>query len=258
MTSKPPDPCVAVTTDFLLAELGPSRKRVLEVGCGRGEVAACLQAAGHSVIGIDTDRAAIDSAVARSVDARHVRWLEYGDTARYDAILFTRSLHHLEPLDASVAHAVDLLADDGRVLIDDFAFSDTGADTREWFQTLLFSARANGWCAFGGGVPSFAERLLGGDVTAWHDDHHASIHSASDMAAALGRCFTIERIDETPYLFRYLRHVVGDGELAWSRLRRALEEEQRAAAEGRAELIGRRFVCGKKQGYISASLPTGG
>jgi 2-polyprenyl-3-methyl-5-hydroxy-6-metoxy-1,4-benzoquinol methylase len=101
---------VAVTARFLLAELGLTRKRVLEVGCGSGEVAACLEAAGHIVVGIDADANMILAACGRGIDARQTTWLDFRDTARYDAIVFTRSLHHLKPLDASVEHATSFLS----------------------------------------------------------------------------------------------------------------------------------------------------
>jgi SAM-dependent methyltransferase len=79
---------VAATARFLLAELGLTRKRVLEVGCGSGEVAACLEAAGHIVVGIDANANMILAACGRGIDARRTTWLDFRDTARYDAIVF--------------------------------------------------------------------------------------------------------------------------------------------------------------------------
>jgi SAM-dependent methyltransferase len=233
----------AATAVFLLAELGPAPKRVLEVGCGSGEVAACLQAAGHRVVGVDADASAIRSACARGLDARQTAWPDFHDTARYEAIVFTRSLHHLQPLDACVKHAASLLSEQGLALVEDFAFSDATPKTIAWFYNLLLMANARGWFDLSTGANCFAGRLLADGASAWQHDHVSGIHSAGAMAAALRRWLTIERVDVAPYLFRYVETLLGNGPVAADHLRWVFAEEQRAVADGRAEFIGRRFVC---------------
>lgn len=46
-------PSVRGDIDFYLAQLGPTPKRVLELGCGTGRVALGLAKQGHSVVGVD-------------------------------------------------------------------------------------------------------------------------------------------------------------------------------------------------------------
>jgi SAM-dependent methyltransferase len=216
---------------------------VLEVGCGSGDVAACLQAAGHTVVGVDSDASAIRAARTRGIDAHDTSWLDFDDAARFEAIAFTRSLHHLHPLDASVEHAANLLSERGLLLVEDFAFSDATPTTIAWFHDLLLAANAKGWFDLSSCPDCFAKRLLVGGASAWHEDHLAEIHSADDMSAALGRRFKIDRTGCAPYLFRYLDTLLGHGPLAADRLRWAFAEEMRAAGDGRAEHTGRRFVC---------------
>lgn len=47
------NPSVRGDIDFYLAQLGPTPKRVLELGCGTGRVALSLARHGHSVVGVD-------------------------------------------------------------------------------------------------------------------------------------------------------------------------------------------------------------
>src|SRR5262245_42490252 len=93
-----------------LAEIGgPSPLRVLEVGCGPGRLAQALAARGHRVVAIDSSEEAIAATRARGIDARFARFPAFEDDELFDAVLFTRSLHHIPPLPAVVAKAHELL-----------------------------------------------------------------------------------------------------------------------------------------------------
>jgi SAM-dependent methyltransferase len=113
----------AQTLAFVRAHAPPPPARVREVGCGDGALASRLQGVGYRVVAVDSSEAAVAAAVRRGLDARAARWPDFEESS-FDLVLFTRSLHHIHPLDGAVARARHLLARAGRVLVEDFAFNE--------------------------------------------------------------------------------------------------------------------------------------
>src|SRR4029079_1981578 len=116
------------------------RRRVLEVGCGRGEVARALAARGLAVTALDL--ALPDPQPAP--DLRHVEldFLVFRGPP-FDAILFTSSLHHIAPLENAIVHASELLAPGGVLVVDDFDLERPDHTTLAWYyetQELLAAA----------------------------------------------------------------------------------------------------------------------
>jgi SAM-dependent methyltransferase len=99
------------TYDFIKRFLPRECRRILEVGCGTGELAARLSKDAYSVVAIDSDRDSVAAAQRLGVNARVATWPDF-DEGHFDAVLFTRSLHHIHPLDESVRHAADSLVED--------------------------------------------------------------------------------------------------------------------------------------------------
>src|SRR4029453_4665745 len=102
------------TYDFVKRFLPGDYCRILEVGCGAGELAAALSRDGHTVIAFDSDPESIASARRRS-------WPNFDD-GQFNAVLFTRSLHHIHPLDESARHAVESVVEGGCIIVEDFAY----------------------------------------------------------------------------------------------------------------------------------------
>ena len=127
----------------------PQNASVLEVGCGDGELAAELQRLGFVVTAVDSDAAMVDQARSRGIDARRATWPDEvaegrmrgltGATTRapyperFDGILFTRSLHHISPLDEAVA-AVKRAS--GMILIEDFTLNEVSESFKVWLRSL--------------------------------------------------------------------------------------------------------------------------
>ena len=118
---------LAVPTDetlkFVLKYLNSRNNRILEVGCGNGELALALQNSGFQVIAIDSSVEAVENAKALGVDARVAQFPNFDETG-FDAILFTRSLHHIHELEQAVERAYQLLNNNGLVMLEDFAFDE--------------------------------------------------------------------------------------------------------------------------------------
>ncbi len=94
--------------------------RVLEVGCGRGALAAELGRLGWQVTGVEPDEEAAALATKRGVEVIAAPLAEVTATG-YDVVLFTRSLHHVPDLDATLADAAARLGPGGVIVLEEFA-----------------------------------------------------------------------------------------------------------------------------------------
>jgi SAM-dependent methyltransferase len=86
---------------------------VLEVGCGRGELALALDAAGYDVVAVDPD--APEGPIFRRTTIEQL-----GEPGPFDGIVAAFSLHHVEDLDAVLDKLRSLL--DGVLIVDEFGW----------------------------------------------------------------------------------------------------------------------------------------
>jgi SAM-dependent methyltransferase len=197
---------------FVRRALPPGARRVLEVGCGDGVLAAMLAAEGFEVTAVDSDPEAVAKARGRGVDARLASWPDF-EGGRFDALLFTRSLHHVGDLGASVAAAFAALAPGGMLIVEDFAFEEADEASLDWFR---------------GRAGALAPAGLAHD----HD-----LHGAKAIEAALGAAPV-----PAAYYFRYIEAAAPERpDLAEA----ALAEEQAAIAAGLIRPLGRRWVVAR-------------
>jgi 2-polyprenyl-3-methyl-5-hydroxy-6-metoxy-1,4-benzoquinol methylase len=78
------------TYDFIKRFLSSQCRSILEVGCGAGELAACLSKDGYSIVAIDSDCDSVAAARRLGVNARVATWPDFA-SGQFDAVLFTRS-----------------------------------------------------------------------------------------------------------------------------------------------------------------------
>lgn len=119
------DLAVPSSLGYLAGFLPPAPARVVEIGCGRGALAAALIAAGYDLTGVEPDPDAADTARSRGVRVLGcpIEDCAPGDRP-YDVALFTRSLHHGTDLDGCLGAAARLLRAGGRIVIEEFARED--------------------------------------------------------------------------------------------------------------------------------------
>ena len=177
--------------DFVLAELPPPRSRVLEVGCGSGELAATLAGLGYDVLAVDPQ--APDGPLFRQTTIE-----ELEDPGPFDAVVASRSLHHVGDLDAALDKIVTLLRPDGRLVLDEFA----------WERLDARSAQE-----------------VGIDFDDWRDEHQ-DLHTSTSMLTALEKRFDQQSFSREPYLHREAREAVSEER------ERALIDSGRLAATG--------------------------
>ena len=88
---------------FVLSPLPPPPARVLEVGCGAGELALALDAAGYDVVAVDPR--APDGPIFRQTTLA-----ELDDSGPFEVAVARYSLHHIHDLDDAVDRIASLLA----------------------------------------------------------------------------------------------------------------------------------------------------
>lgn len=238
--TKPIDIPTRETAAFLSAHVRP-RSTILEVGCGDGEVAFELLRRGYDVTAIDAEAERVARAQELGVRAVTASWPDFAGNP-VDAIAFTRSLHHIDPLDQAVAKARELLLPGGALLVEDFAFRETDHATVDWFLKMLRDNQENI-------LPvehSFVMRLLSASdaMLEWQRNHTQALHSITSIKTAVAKQFTIQSAESAAYLYRYLVPVLP--ETAVATITRFLDEELRAAARGEISLTGQRIVATPK------------
>jgi 2-polyprenyl-3-methyl-5-hydroxy-6-metoxy-1,4-benzoquinol methylase len=100
---------------FVEAHLPAPPGRVLEVGCGRGDLARAVARLGYSVRAIDPEAppGAMFSAVTLE---------EFSDPGPFDAVLANLALHHIHDLSAALAKIRRLLRPGGRLILNEHAW----------------------------------------------------------------------------------------------------------------------------------------
>jgi SAM-dependent methyltransferase len=198
--------------DFVLGHLPPAPGRVLEVGCGEGELARAIDAAGYEVV-------AVDPAAPEGPIFRRIKLEDLDDDERFDAVVASRSFHHMSSLDENLARVATLLGGGGPFVLDEFGWDVLDEATAEWYEAqrrVLLAA---------GRHPS------GPPADEWREHHEGvGVHGRDALLEALDRRFTRVAFEDVPYLWRYL----GGPSSA------QLEESLIAAAAIRA--LGFRFV----------------
>lgn len=214
------------TLDFVEPALAQGT-RLLEVGCGRGEVARALSARGREVTAIDLALPE-DATRARFVAAD---FLAFDEPRSFDAILFVTSLHHIPP-GRAVERAAALLQPGGLLVAEEFDLAAPDVATARWYYSMQERlARA-------GRFPR--EEIHGGDSTPplarWREEHahEPPLATGAQMLAAIGTRFSTERVERGPYLWRS----AGD--------RGVLERERRGIAGGRLQPVGLRIVARRR------------
>lgn len=230
------------TVMFLASRIPPGAE-ILEIGCGEGLVACELFRRGYRVTGLDSDPALIAKALNRGVPAVIGSWPEFGISASFDAIAFTRSLHHINPLLQAVGRARELLNPMGSLLIEDFAYEEADEATIGWFVKLLHSKQ--GMALIDPAASQLVTNLLSSTdpMDAWQDNHGRDMHSIRTMNEAIGKYFVVCEARSVPYLYRYLVPVLAKTLEAVAFVSEAFQQETVLAQRGEVMLLGRRIVA---------------
>ena len=194
---------------FVRGALPPPPAHVLEIGAGRGELAAELRDAGYDVC-------AVDPAADEGTGVERVALLEAD--GMFDAAVAIVSLHHVDPLAQSCAHLATLVRPGGLLVIDEFDVSRLDERAARWW---LSQRRALGG----------EEERDEASLISFMQDH---VHSLEAVVAALLPSFELGEPVHGPYLHR------------WN-LEPALRSvEEQLIAAGRLPATGARLVAERR------------
>ena len=229
------------TRNFIKRSLPAGARRVLEIGCGSGELAASLLQDGVSLIAIDNDADFIAAARGLGVDARIAAWPDFED-GLFDAVLFTRSLHHMHPLDKAVQRAADTLVIGGRLIVEDFAYETADEKTLQWFANVIDQLDGADLLVKG---DDFLSTLRSRNETLkiWRENHESGLHTAANVFAEIRRVFGETQCEEAAYYFRYLSRAIVPTADRDKVLQDLAEQETELIARGTILALGRRFVA---------------
>ena len=222
-------PSLRYTYDFVRGALRDDCRSVLEVGCGAGQLAKLLQDDGFELVAIDSSPKAVQQARAEGVNAQLLEWPAPIEP-KFDAVLFTRSLHHVDALKGAVDAARAALNPGGRIIVEDFRAEGGSDRSASWFLGLIDALEEQGKLD----REARAEALEKAAPSRTHDHR---LHGSTEIAKALTRIGPVGETDAA-YYFRYLDPLLADPETAGQ----ILEAELAAIDERRIDALGKRFV----------------
>jgi SAM-dependent methyltransferase len=118
---------------------------ILDVGCGKGEVAAELHALGFTVTAIDVEPESVLLTRARGVNTKQVDFVKYDlEAVPFDVVYFGRSLHHIHPLTSAVERAHALLKPGGVLVAEELDLAAMNGVTAMWHYDTLALLEATG------------------------------------------------------------------------------------------------------------------
>ena len=256
---------IGQTLSFLTDVLR-GRHRVLEVGCGRGDVARRLGTSGVHVTALDVQLP--DPSPSPGVAFVERDFLHF-DAPPFDAIVFTSSLHHISPLAAAIDRAYRLLVPGGLLVADDFDLEAPNVETLRWYYEIqdllaaaeLFSSEhvdpqpgaphgshhgshhASHQASHQASPPAAA---LDGDVVQrWRDahTHDPPLHTGVQMRRAIAERFDLHDVHGAAYLYRYItKHLPHDAR-GVAVAQHMYMSERRGIAEGTLTAVGLGIVA---------------
>jgi SAM-dependent methyltransferase len=162
--------------DFVLSQLGRTPSRLLEIGCGDGQAALALAARGNEVT-------AIDPVAPEGPIFERVTLEEFVPSEPFDAVVASRSLHHVPDLRAAVDKIAQLAP---LLIVEEFAWDRFDERTAAWYLTQL-----------NGSSKSVQQCLRD-----WEEEH-TGLHGYDTMRSELDRRFSESFFTLRPNLYRY-------------------------------------------------------
>ncbi|MDN5200274.1 class I SAM-dependent methyltransferase [Fulvivirgaceae bacterium BMA10] len=237
-----PDIFTKQTMDFVFKHIEPKGLRILEVGCGTGAFGAELMKTGATVTALDSDQKAIDSAISKGLNAKHVDFLSYQDDP-FDVIIFTRSLHHIHRLKDALQHSASLLKREGKLMLEEFDLEHIDYGTVRWYYDIISVISEAGLVE--GGNSGYVEEPL----EQWEHDHEHehSLNTGKEMINGVHEYFKIMNMERGAYLYRSICGPIVDRENGYDFTRKILEIENRLIHNKLILPVGLRIVAEKQQ-----------
>jgi ubiquinone/menaquinone biosynthesis C-methylase UbiE len=242
-----------LTASFALSYLKP-HSTVLDVGSGDGVIAASMKKGGLDVSAIDINEEAVLSTTATGVTCQRSELQNFSHEP-FDGLLCSRSIHHVEALDRSLANAKKLLKDDGLLLVEEFGFERIDEKTAVWLVNLAQLVSKNS----GKNVPlahngkprhQWLIENYNGDSNALERvrQHHEQRHNISSYervkSAVMDHFEIIEEV-RIPFLFQYISDFLPATKAGAEHAQLIYTWEKEQAESGGIAMCGARLVARK-------------
>ena len=175
--------------DFAREHLPPTPARVLDVGCGQGELTTALAVAGYDVLGIDP--------LAPPGDRFRRILLEDLDSEEgpFDAVVASHSLHHIRDLGHALDRIAALLRPGGILVVDEHGWDLADEPTLDW----LYNQQRTLAAAGGREAPASLDALR----EEWQAEH-VGLHGFETLRAELEARFDERAFVRAPFFHRML------------------------------------------------------
>jgi SAM-dependent methyltransferase len=184
---------------FVRSQLPPPPARVLEVGCGSGELALALSAEGWRVTAVDPEAPEGSTFVRAAVED-----LDAADYGPFDAAVAVLSLHHTGLVGTVLDKVRSLLRPGGILVVDEFRKEHlVERATAAFFYHQQLSLIHGGRKGNGG---HGLHRPDVGSFESWYArtlDRRAGVHEEREVLEALEERFVTRSQSYGPYLFRH-------------------------------------------------------
>lgn len=254
------------TSDYVEGHLEPGA-RILDVGAGHGYIAANLAKAGFQVTALEKGEKGLATLKKLKVKGLTVMDGDFNEQTaeslhgRFDAILFSRVLHHLEPLRGTLKLTEGLLKKEGVVIVEDFSYERVDERTCAWLfplaKMLHDSTVKEGAAAaqhlyrhpwiheMGVAEAESPEAYVHQSLAVWRRHHEEKHHIApfEHIKSVMQDSFTFELESRVPYLFRYLCDLLPDTAEGGMTAREMAYWEAALAETGAIAAVGVRLVA---------------
>lgn len=196
----------------LVADALPSPPaRVLDIGCGAGALSLAMAQAGHDVTAIDSDPSAMKLAERSAHRARPGRltyhrsdvatWV--ADETSFDAIVTSRTLHHISDPAAALERIHGWLRPGGQLVCVDFFHDRFDRRDARWVAQVRGLLEATGTYRVDGRLPSDPAAAVERIEWEWERDHviDHDLHRSADIVVPLSHWFPAGAESWHPYLY---------------------------------------------------------
>ena len=167
--------------EFVASLLPEPPCRVLEIGCGAGELAHAIAERGYSITAIDPEAPA-------GTIFRRTSLEDFDEPEPFDVVVASRSLHHVHDLDAGLKKIHTLLSESGLLILNEFAWELMDDRTVRWYLSHVQQP------------PPEHESLLPGKFPdAWFTEHEG-LHESATLREALVDHFREEVFEWVPFI----------------------------------------------------------
>lgn len=170
-------------SEFVNQHVPRAGSRVLEVGCGEGELARAL-ADRHDVT-------AVDPHAPKGEIFRQTTLEEFEERGAFDAVVANRSLHHIADLTEALKKIHRLLTSGGVVILNEFAWEQPDERTSRWY---TINAREPN---------RYGDSLRSENFPKQWIEEHQDMHDSRAMRGALDAFFEQRLFEWVPYMAVY-------------------------------------------------------